>query len=177
MASKPRRRLVIDASVAQMSGDGYDARSVRCSDFLEAVYAICHRVVVTPSLDEEWTRHSSRFFVNWLARMLQKGKAPSREEPSESPISRDELLSLARSDRQEDEILKDAHLLAAAFVADRIVVSRDERIRAVFRDAAARFPILRRLAWVNPDHETPDLITWLERGAKHDPEVLLVPAD
>ena len=61
------KRLVIDASVARYAGDegANYPKSVHCRQFLFPVLDICHQVVMTPSIKEEWDKHQSKFALTW----------------------------------------------------------------------------------------------------------------
>jgi hypothetical protein len=76
MPTKISRRLVIDASVARSSG-GEAATyptSKHCRDFLKATLKICHRVVMTPDIMEEWRAHQSGFARRWRVSMEARKK-------------------------------------------------------------------------------------------------------
>lgn len=77
MIAKSSRRLVIDASIARASGGpgAVSPTSKNCSDFLQAALDICHRVVLTTEILEEWNRHKSKFASRWLASMFARKKA------------------------------------------------------------------------------------------------------
>ncbi len=71
MASGKSRRLVIDTTVAGAAGRYSDFPSSKhCRDFLNATLEICHHVVMTPDLREEWRRHQTQFVSEWLQRMI-----------------------------------------------------------------------------------------------------------
>jgi hypothetical protein len=61
------KRLLIAASVARYAGnEGANYRkSVHCRQFLFPVLDICHQVVMTPSIQEEWDKHQSKFALTW----------------------------------------------------------------------------------------------------------------
>ena len=61
---------------------------------------------------------------------------------------------------------KDVHLIEAAIATDRLVTSKDESARGVFKGASDEVVDLQQIVWVNPtrDEETP--IDWLQNGAR-----------
>jgi hypothetical protein len=65
-------------------------------------------------------------------------------------------------------MIKDAHLIEAARATDRIVVSLDERARALFREAALEVSELRVVMWANPDNQEEGVVEWLDRGARRE---------
>ena len=65
---------------------------------------------------------------------------------------------------------KDAHLIEAALKADQIVISRDEKVRSLFKAACLSIRALQSILWANPEIEDEQVISWLEAGAK--PEIV-----
>lgn len=164
----PRRRktLVIDASVAQAAGARADAggSSRACRHFLQAVLEICHRVVLTSEIAREWRDHRSRFFRTWQLQMYARKKVDSVLEAEGVELDR-QLERCGAEPKDLDAMQKDLHLIRAALASDRIVVSRDERVRRLFSALAATVPSLRRVVWVNPDRPEEEAVAWLEAGA------------
>ena len=66
-------------------------------------------------------------------------------------------------------VLKDAHLLEAALQADRIVISRDEIVRTLFRQCCPAIKEIRSVLWANPEIEAEEAVPWLEGGARMEP--------
>jgi len=169
MTTKSSRRLVIDASVARSSG-GEDAvfpTSKNCRDFLKAVLEICHHVVLTPEIREEWHKHKSNFARRWLVSMFARKKAELLDS-AEDRVLRGKIHQASQNEKGRAAMLKDAHLLEAALVTDEIVVALDETVRALFIEVAIVVGEIRDVVWINPDlvHEEP--LPWLESGAKLD---------
>jgi hypothetical protein len=170
MADKVSKRLVIDASVARAAG-GEDATypiSVYCRDFLEAVLNICHRVVMTPDIRDEWNKHQSKSARIWLRRMVAKKKLC----PCDIAVDDDlwcQVEAIAESDKERDIMVKDLRLVEAAIATDRTVVSLDNKVRNCFAKAAVQVDELKDIIWVNPAQieETP--LNWLQNGA--EPEI------
>ncbi|MEQ9669765.1 hypothetical protein [Coleofasciculus sp. G2-EDA-02] len=170
------KQLVIDASVARSSG-GEDATyptSVHCRDFLQAVLDICHKVVMTPDIKQEWDKHQSTFALRWRRRMVAKGKFVFLNVPLDKELW-DKIDQIAATNRQRAEMFKDLRLLEAAIATDKTVISLDDNTaRTFFSQAAVEINALKEIVWVNPDkveEETP--IEWLERGAKPESDRLL----
>ncbi len=66
-----------------------------------------------------------------------------------------------------NEVLKDLHLLEAAFEADEIIVSNESYARRHYSGAArGEVPKIGRIAWVSPCNEAESPLTWLKSGAK-----------
>ena len=75
MAKCASRVLVIDASIARAAGDlSKHPTSRNCCEFLQAVLDLCHRMVLTPPIREEWNKHRSRFASKWRVSMMARKK-------------------------------------------------------------------------------------------------------
>jgi hypothetical protein len=170
------KRLVIDADIIHSAGgeEAVYSRSKHCRDFLKAVLTICHRVVRTPAIAEEWHRHCSAFSRKWQVWMNSKKKmeiSPIDDSKSRSLLHKVE--TSAKSDNDLDAIRKDIHLIHAALAADHLIVSCDETARKLFANASATVSDLSSIAWVNPDRKAETPIEWLENGAEAEPDRLL----
>ena len=147
------KRLVIDASVASAAGLTMKPDSRRCREFLQAVLRISHRAAMTPLLRGEWKRHQSLFSARWLAEMTSKAKVEAIAD-----VRNDELRAQAPRTASAQ---KDLHLVEAALVTDKIVISLDDRARTELAvDAAAE------VMWVHPVDEGGHVIYWLNKGAE-----------
>lgn len=164
MARRRSRALVIDASVVQAAGTSERGRSVSCRTFLQQVLSICHRVVLTPDVGEEWNRHRSRFSRKWQVQMYGRKKVVN-VSPEAFQDMRRQIDEFAVSEDDRDAMRKDLPLILAAVAADRCIVSLDEEARELFSQAASRIGSLRLLVWVNPESDRDDPIAWLQRGA------------
>ena len=63
MLKRKSKNIVIDTSIAKSAGapDAKKPQSTSCRDFLIAVKDICHKIVWTPEIAEEWRKHRSNF--------------------------------------------------------------------------------------------------------------------
>ncbi|MCI0388824.1 MAG: hypothetical protein MOB07_08680 [Acidobacteria bacterium] len=169
MTAKSSRRMVIDASVARAAGgpDAVSPTSKNCSDFLQTVLVVCHQIVLTIEILEEWPKHKSRFASRWLASMFARKKAKMIGSAEDQKL-RDKIGQAARSEKPRAAMLKDVHLLEAALVTDEIIVALDETVRTLFIEVAISFGEIRNVVWINPDHTDEEPLRWLEDGAKSD---------
>jgi hypothetical protein len=169
MTAKSSQRLVIDASVARASGGlgAVSPTSKNCSDFLQAVLDICHQVVLTTEILEEWHRHKSKFARHWLASMFARKKAKLIGSAKDRQLH-DKIDRAAQSEKARAAMLKDVHLLEAALATDEIVVALDETVRGLFIEAVISVGEIRNVVWVNPDRADEEPLIWLEGGAKPD---------
>ena len=174
MPARVSRRLVIDASVARSAG-GEEATfptSKHCRDFLKAVLAICHRIVMTPRGNQEWREHASKFTRTWRTAMVSRKKV-DHTNPAVSHELRDRIERVIASEKDREAILKDFHLIEAALMTDRTVISLDEEARRLFVAASRNLGGLRNVMWVNPDKPQERPVPWLENGAKPEKRRLL----
>ena len=145
------KRIVVDASVARASG-GEDAIfpiSKQCRDFLLALKRICHTLVVTPEIQEEWKRHQSGFARRWMRTMYARRKVCRIDSVTDAPL-RTKLSTVPCGRAQREAMLKDCHLVEAAMATDWAVVSLDDAMRNLLREASGRVGEIRAVIWVNP---------------------------
>jgi hypothetical protein len=71
-------------------------------------------------------------------------------------------------------MLKDAHLPAAAMQADRRVLSLDDTVRAHFAQSLRCARQLADINWANPMNDEEHVVPWLEAGAPHEVDRLLI---
>jgi glycerophosphoryl diester phosphodiesterase len=138
-------------------------------DFLLAVLSMGHKIVVNPEMKAEWYKHESKFFRKWRVQMVAKRKFiyVDEDDKSFSDIQA-QIESLAKTYDNREAMEKDCFLLELALLYDKIVVSKDETVRELFRQVSAQVKEIRVVNWINPikPEETP--IAWLNEGANLD---------
>jgi hypothetical protein len=161
------RRLVIDASVARSSGDENATypTSKRCRDFLLATRETGHQAVMTPGIRDEWNKHQSGFARRWRVSMLARKKLCIANVARNDEL-REKIERTAAKEKHRKAMLKDMHLIEAAMATDRVIISLDETVRALFSEAARGVSELRIVLWANPDKTEEGCLVWLEAGAK-----------
>ena len=169
MPGKASAGLVIDASIARAAGETEHPVSSACRSFLQEILKICHRVVITPEILEEYKEHRSYFTYKWLTSMWAKKKVV-RLDAVENAALRQTIHSLELTDSVRDAILKDIHLVGAAFATDHTVASLDETVRGYLRQITASVRSLRSLVWVNPTKDDDHTTDWLRQGANAEEE-------
>lgn len=177
MAKKTSRLLVIDASVVHAAGkkDAISPMAKNCRNFLEAVRTICHRVVMTPELRDEWKRHLSSFSRKWRVSMEAKKKVYRLPALVEDEEMQAKILHTASSKNERDIMSKDMLLIEAALATDSVIAALDGTALRAFRKAAISVRKIRPIVWVNPDKTDEEPITWLEKGARSESERQLRP--
>ena len=167
MRARNSKRLVIDADVAQASGgeNATHPRAINCRDFLKEVRSQDHRVVMTREISDEWKRHRSHFALEWRVSMDARRKVERINPPEDADLQA--KVKTTATDTDEIEALqKDFHLLHAALATDQTVISLDETIRQLFKQASQRVGEIRSIIWVNPDRTAEEQpLAWLQNGA------------
>ena len=167
MRSRNSKRLVIDADVAQASGDedATDPRAVNCRDFLKEVMTQNHRIVMTRKISNEWKRHQSRFALEWRMSMDARRRV-DRIDPPEYHEFQGKVASTTDNEDEIEVMQKDLHLLEAALETDKNVISLDETVRTLFAQTSQQVSEIRDIIWVNPERTIEEQpIEWLKNGA------------
>ncbi|HEX7180520.1 MAG TPA: hypothetical protein VF756_01660 [Thermoanaerobaculia bacterium] len=81
---------------------------------------------------------------------------------------RERLQACMTSEARRRALEEDAHLVEAALRADRIVISRDEQVRALFRIACLSLREIQDVLWANPESEDEKVVAWVQRGARKE---------
>jgi hypothetical protein len=166
MAKIASRRLVIDASIARAAGpeESTHPTSKTCREFLLAVLHVCHRMVVSAAILEEWDKHQSGFSRRWRVSMFARKKI-IREDVETDDAFRAQVAKHAVQEAETEIMHKDCHLIEAANATDSRVASLDEAVRHHFRQIARRVRKLRDVCWVNPNLDDDGVRDWLQEGA------------
>ena len=171
MANQGSRRLVIDADVVHSAGETAHPISSACRRFLETVLDVGHHVVMTDAILAEWRHHMSRYSRRWRRRMYGR-RLVIQIEVNEDEILRGRIDAAVHRD-QKAIVDKDIHLIEAAIATDRLVTSKDESARGVFKDASDEVVDLQQIVWVNPTKDEETLIEWLRNGARAEAHRML----
>lgn len=158
------RRLVIDISVARAAGGEQATHPLakNCRDFLEVVRRKHYSVVMSPEILAEWKKYRVPIAIAWLTAMRQKGKVYD-VTPLDFEEMRLKIEGCARGDAQLRHMMEDIHLIKAALVTDRTVVSGDREVQHLFAKAAPDVEELRNIVWVDANQE--DVVAWAQSGA------------
>lgn len=163
----PSKRIVVDASVARSAGreTALSEPSLRCRQVLKVIEK-SHEIVFSQECLDEWKRHGSNAAKDFIAGMFAKRKVVPPQNLARNDELRSKLAVTASSDSSRAAIEKDTHLLEAALQADRIVISRDETVRTLFRQCCPAVKEIRNVLWANPEIEAEEVVSWLEGGAR-----------
>lgn len=168
--------LVVDASVMAAAGgeETTHPTGTNARDTLKAILTICHRVCLSPDLSEEWKAHQSRFAKRWLTQMYAARKVVRCDPPD-----RGDLLAEIRSFRSITPsdiaaVEKDIHLIATALLADRAVLSWDNRVAVAIRKVCADKATMTSrtigdMLWIDPITDNAALHGWLSETGPAEP--------
>lgn len=171
MRARGLKRLVVNASVARAAGgEGATASiSINCTEFLETFRDDSpHHVVMTFELSEEWDEHQSNFAAEWLGNMIATRRFHYIELPQNRALYA-EIEATAVREEDINAMLKDFHLLGAALETGQTIISLDETVRQLFKQASQQVGEIRNIIWVNPDRTEEQPILWLQNGAPPEP--------
>jgi hypothetical protein len=147
MKAKYSRLLVVDTSVARSAGEAEHPVSSFCRKVLVSIRDICHRVIMTEAIREEWYRHESRFTRKWLVSMHARRKVHSCKGMELSHLD-DACKGLSAG--EQDALRKDICLVEAACTGDGIIITRDDAVVAIWEKCKDRFRLSKTIRWINP---------------------------
>lgn len=168
MAKARSRLLVIDASIARAAGEtSQHPTSQHCRAVLQCVLKVCHKVVMTEAITEEWNQHQSVFARRWRGSMMARKKVVMLQADRLRGL--EERLTKATPDPSIQAIvIKDRLLVEAALCADERILSNDDRVRRQLREHISSLRELANIHWVNPCADDESAVSWLEQGAPDD---------
>lgn len=145
------------ANERRASSEAESLMSSGCRDALLSILSICHRLVMTEAIQEEWHRHEQAFTRKWLVVMYARKK-----------VHRCEAVRLRHLDKaceglstsEQDGLRKDLCLIGAACAGDGIIVTRDDVIQAIWYKCHDRLAVPKPIMWINP---VPDGVRALQR--------------
>jgi hypothetical protein len=80
---------------------------------------------------------------------------------------------LTINDKKRAAILKDIHLIEAALLANKIIISIDGTAKGYFQEVMQEIVVLKHIAWINPCIGEEEFINWLDNGAELEEKRLL----
>jgi hypothetical protein len=151
-----------------------DPAPANARDALKTILSICHRVCDSPDLREERKRHQSRFAKLWFTQMHARRKVVLCEPPSCSEILADIRSFHGITESDISAIEKDIHLIAAALVTDRAVLSWDSRVAVAIRKVCADKATvtsnsISHVLWIDPIADRDALHAWLSETGPAQP--------
>lgn len=172
MNKKIRKKLVIDASIANSAGKTEHPISKSCRNTLDCVLQCGYLIVMTPDIFTEWKNNTSKFSIVWLSSMVARKKV-FRIKIEQNSLLRERLEDMDFSEKNKNAVIKDVHLVEAALETDKIVISGDDMARNLFRSASRSIGEIKQIIWVNPIHDDEKVVVWLESGTPYNDRMCL----
>ena len=176
MDNTASKRLVIDVSVANTAGlprQNQPDASLNCAAFLDAIQQSNHLLVMTQDVEREWDTSWKDYATRWRSAMVSAERVCFSRAVVDGEL-RAKIRSSVRGTSEQQEMLKDVHLIEAAVDTDRRVISCDDTARRLYRRVAPRVDDLREIVWVNPTKTADEKpIPWLQDGAPAEPQRML----
>lgn len=170
--------LVIDTNVAFAAGgeDTINPVSKHARDTLMAIQTFGHKAAFDETGLREWKEHRSPFARRWQSSMIARRRVVAITSRHTDSIAEAINGNGALHDGEKNLLLKDIHLIDAAFQHDRVVVSLDGRFFACLPKAAIVQAYCAFVVWVNPKHLDEAMTKWLRRASLADAESAQSPA-
>ena len=157
--------FVVDVSVMCDAGQSESDRQKACREVLGAIRR-GHRIAWSDQLEDEWRRQrvQPQFARQWLVEMerRQRVRRVGQVEPAAASAA---VGTLADGHERKGPMAKDLHLVEAALMADRVVISNDNRARGHFRWLLAQVQGAWGVAWANPTEPADACLSCLNSGA------------
>lgn len=135
-------------------------------------------IVLGDELFEEWRRYQSVYTRVWLTRMTSQNRISTYENGGDDFQSIKKNLLAAIPSREIIKIVeKDLHLIEAAVLTDKLIISIEKHSRDHFRNYSNVIQVLQEICWMNPAEPDEKVVAWLKAGAKRSDCRKLVPHD
>jgi hypothetical protein len=161
------KQFIIDSDVIASATEKQEKRAILCRQLLLTMYSTQHEVLLTPGIKREWENRYPGFAQSWAVKMKQKGLLIEIEQDPESGLAA-QIQALEVVPTVAAIMLKDCHLLEAAFVAGKAIFSQDDSAYVHFYDASDKIPRLQNVMWANPERPEDNCVEWLKPGARQD---------
>lgn len=123
---KQSRLLVVDASLMRAAGARAESHSAQCTQVLNSILTICHRVAINPTIQAEWNKHQSLFASKWRGRMIARRKIKTVTTGTQYQDLQRRLQAKRNLPNPDSAALqKDLHLLGTARVCDKVLLTSD----------------------------------------------------
>ncbi|MGG4470004.1 hypothetical protein ABER68_18345 [Paenibacillus alvei] len=172
MINNDSKTLIIDACVARSASENQKPVSTNCRELLSEVLKSNHKLGFTNELSQEWKKHNSKFSALVLATLIRRNRVLNIEGNEDSFNFRTKVAEI-KDKARIPAISKDLHLVEAALLTDKIVLSSDTNARGHFSVVLDDFPELSDVMWLNPVSEEDSVVSWLLQGCKTENNKML----
>lgn len=139
--------VVVDTTVARAAGLTDHPISSACREQLDRIRRICHKVLYSKAIGDEWRKHEGAYFRTWLRSMYSKKKVINSGSAS-THIQVSSITELTEKEREALE--KDLHLIEAACQGNGIIVTLDKRIEEIWEKLPQKVRTARPITWIDP---------------------------
>jgi|WetSurMetagenome_2_1015567.scaffolds.fasta_scaffold120279_3 hypothetical protein len=162
-------RLVIDVNIVH-STEGMECphpTSVQCRTILTTIFENNHKIVISSDLRHECVRHATKFSTIWYYQMKRNNLIEDIKNVRDESL-RERILVCFPSEEVKKRVRKDIHLIEAALVTDKKIISNDLKERKKFKRISSSIIELEAIIWVSPNKNYEQIVEWLKRGASSD---------
>jgi hypothetical protein len=138
--------VVVDTSVIHSANEPSISRN--CRNALWSILKICHCVVITYAIVEEWKRHDGVYTRKWRHQMHGRKKIKIMKEDKLPPISFDES-KFTEGDLKA--LKKDMPLLKTACAGDGVIITRDKSVIEICSKYKKHIKLPKPIRWIIPD--------------------------
>ncbi|WP_178930387.1 hypothetical protein [Bacillus altitudinis] len=163
---------IIDACVLTSASPKTEI-SRRVADFIDVFINTNNKIGMTKELKKEWFDHQSNFTAMFYSILYNQRRII--EIPDHDTVENLRMKVHSIKDKQRVlAILKDMHLLEAAILKDKFIISLDDKARNNFNHFYNCIPGLSDVCWINPSKEKEEAIKWLLCIEKYDPSKFII---
>lgn len=142
--------FVIDACVPTSASDNDKPISSHSRIFLENFrIKTNYKIVLSEQLKREWLEHASLYTRKFFSSLKSRRRILYIED-IEGQFEIRYNLHKIRDQSRISAIEKDMHLIEAALLSDKIIVSSDNKARGHFSFISDTFNIIGSILWVDP---------------------------
>ncbi|MGG0610957.1 hypothetical protein [Bacillus altitudinis] len=164
--------LIIDASVVT-SASPKNGISKRSADFLDKFLETKNKLGLTEELKAEWLNHKSSYTAKVLTKTKQEQRIIKIKGYEDTQDIRQKVHNIKDKQRIY-AILKDVHLLEAAILTDKLIVSLDNKARNNFSHFYNCINNLPNVCWINPCENSESALDWLDSKDKYSSERFII---
>ncbi|MGE1234049.1 hypothetical protein ACQJ0G_01300 [Bacillus altitudinis] len=175
--------LIIDTSVVTSASDKKHDDEIesldkkespkKCSDFLNKFLQTENKLGLTQDLKTEWLNHQSYYTLKVLSKTKEERRIIKIKDYEDVEGVRQKVNNI--KDKQRiGAILKDIHLLEAAILTDKLIISLDNKARSNFSHFYNCISNLPNVCWINPCDSQENALSWLDSKDKYSKERFLI---
>ncbi|MGJ7920935.1 hypothetical protein [Neobacillus sp. LXY-4] len=161
------RFLVVDACVATSASTKQIPVSKICKNILDEVLKSTHKLVFNQQLQKEWFDHPSKLGIMIFSSMKSRGRIIKIDESGEISHLKEKVLVIKDRSRVP-AIMKDMHLIEAALLSDKIIISLDKKARNNFCSILNDVQEISVVNWLNPEEPNENIFLWFSNGANYE---------